>query len=141
MFAANSIRHARAFLMSLLTLLPSLSVAQVYKCEIGGRVIYQEMACASGSGGLLPDSDRLTVIDPPKPRSNEWRSERRAESSPPSRPARRQTSTQTHDTRCAAKVKRLARIDAQARQRSTTKLANERREVLEWIQRNGCSRL
>ncbi len=120
----------------LLFFVPITASAQVFKCEVGGRTIYQEMACEPGTERDMAE-DRVTVVDALKRRPTPLidRQLRRTGS-------RQQQQQQTRENpHCPGQVKRLARIDAQARQRSTARLAEERRLVVEWINRNKCSRL
>lgn len=122
-------------LVFLLFFVPITASAQVYKCEVGGRTIYQEMACDPGTERDM--ADRVTVVDALKRRPTPLidRQLRRTGS-------RQQHQQQTRENPyCPEQVKRLARIDSQARQRSTARLAEERRLVVEWIYRNKCSRL
>lgn len=115
---------------------PLESMAQLYKCEQGGKIIYQEMQCPDGTGRQI-SVDNLSIVDSYK---------RRPAPTPKPAPRKRGAGIEREATvfvegehpDCATQVQRLNDIDQQARHRSTQWLKEQRRLTRRWIEDHNC---
>lgn len=126
----------KRLLATLAVILANPVDAQVYKCESGGRIVYQAQACADPEQARTLQ-DRMTVVDPHPPVVVQRKA--RTGSAQP-------TSTAiigTHDEHrsCVTLRNRIRKIDATARQRSTQQLSDRRRAAVQEMAALGCSRI
>lgn len=135
---------SRCFVL-LAMLLPASAFAQVFKCEIDGAIVYQSFACPDGAERTMRDDNISTI---PRRRVNQQAQANTRNNPTPARQSARQAPTGMAGSNptqpepselCDRWVKRVARIDVEARHRSTARLANERRELVDLIWQNNCS--
>jgi hypothetical protein len=120
--------------------LPLDSIAQLYKCEQGGRVIYQEMQCPDGTGRPI-NINNFSIVDSydkRKPSSAPTPTVRRAGGGIEREPT---VFVEGEHPGCAGMVERLNKIDQQARHRSTPKLKEDRRLTRRWIEDHDCQEI
>lgn len=127
--------HRLTFALLLLTAWPAH--AQVFRCDTASGTVYQSHPCPQ-SAQQRELQDRLTVV----PASPIQRTTPRSGSTSQNRSAAVvEVQTAEEPKQCPRLRKRIESIDRQARQRSTERLAEERRKVRAQIHELKCSLL
>lgn len=121
------------WLLWLCWIVPVVANAQVFRCEIEGRTVYQPEACPQGVDGRVVE-DRISVVESRPGRPAPQYSQQRATQ------VRAPSVTQGEHARCPELRAQIRRIDAQARQRSTQALTDRRRNAVRDLESLRCSR-
>ncbi len=129
----------RCTVVSLVLLSANGASAQVNKCVIAGQIVYQDGDCPAGSARPI-STENLSVVPPHpvrKPPPVRTVTPRGSGDSikPPSAPPHHEQIS------CNAWARRIKVIDALARKRSTQRLADERRELMDLLWKHECKTL
>lgn len=111
--------------------------ADLFKCVVDGATRYQDSPCRDKGAARAIDRSGLSVVD-----GSDLRSDASVFDRPRLRPAIGVISRPaTEGKSCERLRKRLRTIDAKARERSTGKLAQQRRETRAAMAEDHCSEL
>lgn len=117
--------------------LPAQGEAEIYKCRVGERTIYQGQPCAQPTS-QTPLQGTLTVVEPfvrnSAPTDKAPPAVERSRHGRPSPPA-----SSAEQTECQTLRDRIRQIDAAARQKSTPRLAERRRAAKDKLWALGCA--
>jgi hypothetical protein len=127
----------RAIILVICMATPAISSTEIYKCRVGERTVYQEAPCAV-PGQSRTVGGNVTVVQPFPHRTAPPSAISRTE-----HPQREVTAAQPAGEHEACQPLRdsIRRIDTAARQRSTPRLAEQRREAKQKLSAYGCSEM
>ncbi|MDX5409285.1 MAG: hypothetical protein LPJ94_03570 [Thauera sp.] len=128
----------RRALLFLFGVLPAVAQAEVYKCRIGERTVYQEAPCERPEQAR-PIAERMTVVEPYPYRLAPQKGTTTDKPKPATKATARSDAGE-HPS-CQSLRDRIRKIDIAARHRSTPTLTEQRRKAKQRLSALRCSEM